>query len=80
MTTFRKSKVVLWGEGRGKISAPHSVNILGTKILLKWGRYDPYWIIILFFIYLITLWVEKLEESYRRIILAIGLNLGPKKI
>jgi hypothetical protein len=28
--------VVLKGEGRGKISSPHLVNILGTKSLPKW--------------------------------------------
>jgi hypothetical protein len=29
--------MVLQREGRGKISSPHSVNILGTKILPRWG-------------------------------------------
>jgi hypothetical protein len=33
----RKRKVVLLGEGRGKHFSLHSINILGTKSLPKWG-------------------------------------------
>jgi hypothetical protein len=36
-TTSTQSKLVLQGEGRGKISSPHSIKILGTKSLPKWG-------------------------------------------
>ena len=36
-TNSRKSKVVIEREGRGKNSSTHSVNILGTKILSRWG-------------------------------------------
>ena len=39
------------------------------------GRYDLNQIIILFFIYLSNLWVEKLEELSCRSILAVGPNL-----
>jgi hypothetical protein len=52
--------MVLQGEGRGKISSPHSVNILGTKSLPKWGGMIMDWIIILFFIYLDAFRVEKI--------------------
>jgi hypothetical protein len=36
-TTSRQRKAVLQGEGRRKLSSPHSIKILGTKILPKWG-------------------------------------------
>ena len=36
-TTSRKDKMVLHGEGRGNVSSPHLVKLLGTKILPKWG-------------------------------------------
>jgi len=39
------------------------------------GRYDPNWIIILFFIYLTTFWVEKLEELACKAILVVVPNL-----
>jgi hypothetical protein len=38
-------------------------------------RYDMDWIIILFFIYLTTFWVEKLEESACKAISVAGPNL-----
>jgi hypothetical protein len=34
--TSRKNKVVLQGEFRGKISSPHSINLVGTKRIPKW--------------------------------------------
>jgi hypothetical protein len=36
-TTSRQRKMVLQGKGRGKISSPNSINILGTKIIPKLG-------------------------------------------
>jgi hypothetical protein len=45
-TISRQGKMVLKGEGRGKISSPHLVKYFGEKNPPKMGRYDPYWIII----------------------------------
>jgi len=36
-STSKKNKVVLEGEGKGKIYSPHSIKILGKKILPKCG-------------------------------------------
>jgi hypothetical protein len=72
MTTSRQSKVVLQGEGRGKISSPHLVNILGTKSLLKWG--GMIWIGSLYYLSYISIlseW-EKLEELTCMAILVVG--------
>jgi len=48
------------GEGRGKISSLHPIKSFREKNTLR--RYDPDWIIILFFIHLGSFRVENLEE------------------
>ena len=73
--------MVLQGEGRGKFSSPHSVNILGTKIIPKSKgmihiRSFYYFSSIL----MLSEW-KKLEESTCRAILVACPNLenwGPK--
>jgi hypothetical protein len=74
-TSYKKKKVVLQGEGRGKISSPHLVNILGTKSLHKWG--GMLWIGSLYCFSSISILSEwkKLEESTCRAILVGGSNL-----
>ena len=49
-------------EGGGEISSPHLVEAFGDQKPPKMGRCDVDWIIILFFIHIYALKVEKLEE------------------
>jgi hypothetical protein len=61
--------MVLQGEGRGNISSPHSVNILGTKILPKWrGMIQIGSLYCFSSISILSEW-KKLEESTCRAIL-----------
>jgi hypothetical protein len=73
--------VVLQREGRGKISSPHSVKLLGTKSLPKWGGMIR--IGSLYYLSSISMILEwkKLEESSCRFILVAGPSLenwGPE--
>jgi hypothetical protein len=67
--------MVLQGEGRGKISSPHSVNILGTKILPKWGGMIQIGSSYNFSSILVLSGWKKLEESTCRAILVAGPSL-----
>jgi hypothetical protein len=74
-TTFRQRKAVLQGEGIRKISSPHSIKILGTKNLPKWG--GMIYIGPLYYFSSISMLSEwkKLEESTCRVILMVGPSL-----
>jgi hypothetical protein len=67
--------VVQQGEGRGNISLPHLVKLLGTKILPKWGGMIQ--IGSIFFLSSISILSEwkKLEELGCKAILVAGPNL-----
>jgi hypothetical protein len=67
--------MVLQGEGRGKFSSPHSVKLLGTKSLSKWGgmiRIGSLYY--LSSISMLSKW-KKLEESSCRSILETRSDL-----
>jgi hypothetical protein len=73
--TSIQNKVVVQGEGRGKLSSPHLVNILGTKILPKWG--DMIWIGSFYYFSsfsMLSKW-KKMEESTCRVNLMVGPSL-----
>jgi len=61
-------------EVAGKVFSHYSVNYFGDKRPPKMGRCDLDCIIILFFIHLDALRVEKLEESTNRTILSTNLT------
>jgi hypothetical protein len=71
-TISKQRKMVLHGKGRGKIFSPHSVNLLGTKSLLKWGGMIQ--IGSLYYLSSISMLSEWkiLEESTCRVILVAG--------
>ena len=67
--------MVLQGEGRGKVSSPHLVKLLGTKILRKWGVMIHIGSLYNFLsISILSRW-KKLEESACISILPVGPNL-----
>jgi hypothetical protein len=51
------------------------MHMMCTIIVLKNSFFDPYWIFILFFIYISAFWEEILEELDCREILVAGPNL-----
>jgi hypothetical protein len=73
-TTSGQRKMVLQGEGRGNISSPYSVIVLGTKIF-KW-RGMIYIRSLYYFssIMMLSEW-KNLEESTCRAILMVGQSL-----
>jgi hypothetical protein len=67
--------MVLWGEGRGKVSSPYSVEILGTKILPKRGSVIQIGSLYNFSSILMLSKSKKLEESTYMIISMAGPSL-----
>jgi len=63
-------------EGGGKISSPNLLKAFGDQKPPKMGRCDLNWVIILFFIYLDALGLEKVEESTHRTVFSGGTQFG----
>jgi hypothetical protein len=68
-----QGKMVL--EGRGKISSPRLVNILGIKRLPKWGGMIQIGLLCIFSSILVLSRWKKMEELACRGILVAGPNL-----